>query len=295
MSGWDWLHAGLEVATYAQARKAQQNIAELQAEMQTAAAVAQIEAARKALVEAMRNFVFDISRDLQLAEDHIEEHPLQVYIVARAAEFRFKDSGLTPAVFPEFSDKEYVNATQKKMSNVLQTARSRLADDQIEQAELAVNCLSEMPLLHQAIQAKSSLEQIQATDAEWKSLEGSKNNSGTKRNFGILGLIAAPCLCFGASAGGSDAANAGVFFAVLIIIGAIALLAGSRVNLPKYNELKSQRENLRKNLLPPDTWHQVVDKFGDCASEQYQKLLDDRIAFLNPILGNEFQRVLTDN
>ncbi len=147
MSGWDWLHAGLEVATYAQARKAQQNIAEVQADMQSAAMAAQIEVIRKAYIEAMRNLVFDISRDLQLAEEHIDEYPLQVYIVARTSDIRFNDSGLSPEVFPEFSDKEYVHNTQRKINSVKAASRSKLSEEQLEQGELAVKCLAEMPLL----------------------------------------------------------------------------------------------------------------------------------------------------
>ena len=294
MSGWDWLHAGLEVAAYSQARKARQTAEMIQADMQTATAIAARKEAQEALIKAMRNFIFDIHRDIQLAEEHIREFPQQVFILARTLEFRLKDSGLTPEVFPEFSDKDYVHNTQKKISSVISESRASLTTDQIEQSDVGIKYLTEMPLLAEAFKAKSSLEQIQDTEQEWKSLEGSKNGAKTKRNFGFLALIASPCLCLGLGSGGASNASAGWIVGFLVLIGAIALLVGGRVDLPKYNELKSQRETLRKNLLPADLWHQVIEKFGDLPSAEYQKLLEERSAFLNPVLGNEFQRFLAD-
>jgi len=197
MSGWDWLHAGLEVATYSQARRARQNVESLQATMQTAAAIAEREAARKALIEAMRNFIFDIHRDIQLAEEHVKEYPQQVFIVARALEWRLKDSGLSPEVFPEFADKDYVHNTQKKVNSVISESRSGLKNDQIEPSETAVRYLTEIPLLNEAIKAKSSLEHIQATEAEWNKIKDGNSGAWIKKLLGVLGMIVSPCICVG--------------------------------------------------------------------------------------------------
>lgn len=146
----------------------------MNAVMQSAAVAAQMDALRKAFIEAMRKLVFDISRDLQLAAEHLETYPMQVYIVARASETKYKDAGLSPDIFPEFSDKEYVHSTQKKLNQVLAASRSNLNPEQIEQSEMAVKGLTELPLLNEAIVAKSSLEQIQASEAEWRKVEGAK-------------------------------------------------------------------------------------------------------------------------
>lgn len=295
MSGWDWVHAGLEVATYAQARKARQNAEMIQADLQTAAAIAARKEAQEALIKAMRNFIFEVHRDIQRAEEHIRSFPQQAFIVAKSLEWKLKDSGLTPEVFPEFSDKDYVYNTQKKINAVISESASRLSEAQVDQAESAVKCLVEMPLLQEAIQAKSSLEQIQATEEEWKAVEAQKNGAKTKKNFGILGLVATPCLCLGATSVAGTNSSAGAIIGFIVLIGAIALLAGSNANLPRHDELKALREIWRKNLLPANVWNQVVEKFGDLPGEQYQKILDDRITFLEPVLGNEFQRVLAES
>lgn len=295
MSGWDWLHAGLEVATYSQARRARQNVESLQAAMQTAAAIAEREAAHKALIEAMRNFIFDIHRDIQRAEEHITEFPQQVFIVAQSLEWRLKDSGLSPEVFPEFADKDYVHNTQKKVNAVISESRSKLKDDQIEQSETAVQYLTEMPMLNEAIKAKSSLEHIQATEAEWNEIKGGNSGAGIKKFLGILGLIASPCICLGLSSTSTSDSSGATIIGFLILIGAVALLLASSVKIPRYSELRTQRENWRKNLLSADAWKQILNKFGgDLPSAEYQRLLDERISYLNPILGNEFQKFLSE-
>jgi hypothetical protein len=295
MSGWDWLHAGLEVATYTQARQARQNVESLQAAMQTAAAIAEREAAHKALIEAMRNFIFDIHRDIQRAEENITEFPQQVFIVAGSLDWRLKDSGLSPEVFPEFADKDYVHNTQKKVNVVISESRSKLKDDQIEQSETAVKYLTELPMLNEAIKAKSSLEHIQATENEWNEIKGGNSGAGIKKSLGILGLIGTPCLCLGLSSTSASNSSGLAILLLLIFIGSLVLLITSSVKTPRFSELKTQRENWRKNLLPVDTWKQVLNKFGgDLPSKEFQKLLDDRISYLNPILGNEFQKFLTE-
>ena len=262
--------------------------------MQTAAAVTARKEVQEALIKAMRNLIFDVHRDVQRAEEHINDFPQQVFVVAKSLEWRLKDSRLTPEVFPEFSDKDYVYNTQKKIDSVISESASMLSEEQLDQAELAVKCLIEMPLLQEAIQSKSSLEQIQATEEEWRAVETQKNGAKTKKNFGILGLIATPCLCLGITSMAGTNSSAGAMTGFLALIGAIALLAGSRANLSRHNELKNLRENWQKNLMPAKVWNQVVEKFGDLPSEQYQKMQDDRIDFLNPILGNEFQRFLVE-
>lgn len=284
MSGWDWLHAGLEVATYAKAREAQQNLAAMKS-------ANEIEAGRKILIEAMRGFIFDISRDIQLAEENISEHPQQVYIIAKSLEWRLTDSGLSPEVFPEFSDKEYVHSTQKKINNVISSSKSKLKPGQLEQSDIAIKYIAELPLLQQVIGAKSSLEQIQATEPEWKELESRSNSSKTKRNFGFLGLFGSPCLCFLASS--TNDSTWLIPFIFILFLGALALLFAGGKSDPKYTELKNTREGWQKNLLPVEDWQRVKEQFGgDFSSTEFQKSLDDRVAFLKPVLGDEFQNFL---
>lgn len=297
MSGWDWLHAGLEVATYTQARKAQQNLSE----MKTAA---EMEAARRALLEAMKGFIFDISRDIQLAEEQITAFPQQVYIVSRSLDWRLTNSGLSAEVFPDFQDKEYVFKTQKKITEVVGKSKASLTQPQIQQSETAIQYVAEMPMLQQAISAKSAQQSLMATDEQWRKLSSRDGNKKLFIGLGVVGLgismcVACPMLSGGLSMLGSG--DAGSIFGGLItmaisgaiLVGTVALFVVGGKSNPEYAPLKANRSTWQKQLMHHKDWQQVVSTFGDLSSSQFQKIYEERLAFLNPILGGDFQKYLT--
>jgi hypothetical protein len=296
MSGWDWIHAGLEVATYSKAQKAQSDLAE----MKTAS---QMEAARRALLEAMRSFVFDIYRDIQLAEDQVQDYPQQVYIVSRALDWRLKDSSLSADTFPDFQDKEYVFKTQKKISEVINKSKSGLTQEQIQQSETAVQYIAEIPLLQQAITDKSAQESLKSTNEQWQKLKGIQGKKNLFLWLGILGLGLSACVGLPlalsgiAQLGSGDFGNAIGGLLILGIGAAIpvgsfaAFILGGKSN-PDFAPLKAKREGWLKQLIAKETRQEIFSKFGDLSSEQFQKNYEERIAFLNPLLGSDFQKYL---
>jgi len=301
MSGWDWIHAGLEVATYAQAQKAQRNLSA----MRTAA---EMESARRALLEAMKSFIFDISRDIQLAEEQVSQYPQQVYIVSKSLDWRFTNSGLSADVFPDFQDKEYVFKTQKKIAEVVARSKESLAQSQVEQSDVAVQYIAEMPLLQQAIPAKAAQESLRDTEGNWQELSGRQGRKNLLMALGILGLGLTLCVACPLASSGFGMLGIGLTngdfgsllggFVTMALIGAIPIgtivlfvLVGRSPN-PDYAPLKAQREKWQKQLLPPADWNQVVSTFGDLSSEQFNKIYEERLAFLNPILGGDFQKYL---
>ncbi len=296
MSGWDWLRAGLEAATYAKARQAQRDLAD----MKTAA---EMESARRVLIEAMRGFVFDISRDIRLAEEQLTEYPQQVYIISRLLDWRLADSGLSAEIFPDFQDKEYVFNTQKKISEVIEKSRASLTQEQIQQSDVAVQYLAEMPLLQRAIADHSARESLKATDEQWRKLSRRQRGKVILSIAGILLgcwgiLIFLEGLIFIIGAVGNDKSLlmvAPVAFAIgaLFIKGSRALKTyGGRSN-PEYASLTTNRTAWQKQLMSEEDRQQVISVFGDLTSEQLQKIYEERFAFLKPLLGDDFQRYLT--
>lgn len=296
MSGWDWLHAGLEVATYAKAQQAQRQLSE----MKTAT---EIEAARRMLLEAMKSFIFDISRDIQLAEEQLEEYPQQVYIVSKSLDWRLANSGLSAEVFPDFQDKEYVFKTQKKITEVVGKSKASLTQPQIEQSETAIKYVAEMPILQEAISAKSAQDSLRETDEKWRKMSSRAGNKKLFIGLGVVGLVitmcvACPMLSSGLNMLGSG--DAGTMFTGLVMLaiggaipaGSIALFVLGGKSNPEYAPLKSNREVWQKQLMPAKDWQQVLSTFGDLTTEQFRKIYDERLAFLNPILGGDFQKYL---
>jgi hypothetical protein len=299
MSGWDWLHAGLELATYTQARKAQQNLAEMKT-------TAEMEAARRTLLEAMKSFIFDISRDIQLAEEQLAGFPQQVYIVSKSLDWRLANSGLSADVFPDFQDKEYVFKTQKKITEVVGKSKAGLSQPQIQQAETAVQYIADMPMLQQAISAKFAQKSLMATDEQWRRLSSRHSNKNLFIGLGVAGLILAFCVACPMLSGGlgmmenRDLGSVIIGLIMLAIggaipVGSIALFVIGGKSNPEYVPLKADREGWQKQLMPPKDWGQVVSTFGDLTIEQFQKVYEERLAFLNPLLGGDLKKYLTSS
>lgn len=296
MSKWDWLHAGLEIATYGKARKATQQLAEMESS-------AQIEAGGQALLEAMRSYVFDISRDIKLAEEQISNYPQQVYIVSRSLEWRLSSSGLTAGMFPDFQDKEYVFATEKKIAEVIDKTKEKLTKKKIHESDVAVQHIIEMPLLQQTIPAKYAQDSLNSTDDKWQILSKKQSRKKLLLVLGIVGWILVagigiPLVLIGllfmenGGFGGTIVGLIMIAFSGFIPILSIALLVLSGKPNPEYKPLKSQREDWQNQLLPHDERELALSSFGDLTAMGFSKIHDERAEFINSILGTKFQEYL---
>ena len=297
MSGWNWLHAGLEVATYAKARKAQQGLDEIQ----NAAAR---EEARRLLLEAMRSFIFDISRDIELAEEQLAEHPQQVFIVSRSLDWRLDDSGLSAEIFPEFQDKEYVSKTEKKIAEVIAKSKSMLTEEQIEQSEKAVQFVCEMPMLQQALVDMPARESLQATESQWQKINSRQKNKNRFLILGFVGIGIFACfgipLAFGGLGcltgqgfGGFLTGLLMIAVAVAMAVGVFKLIKAGVAPNSEYAPLHDKRENWQKHLASDNEYQRIVSIFGKLSSEQFKEMYDERLVFLKPILGSDFQSYLS--
>jgi hypothetical protein len=291
MSTWDWVHAGLEVATFTAAQRAQNHLSAMKNSQERAAA-------HQELLAAMKTLIFDLSRGIQLAEGKLTEFPQQVYIVAQALLWRFDNIGFSTEAFPDFQDKEYVFKTQQKIIEVGSEARAKLSDEQLLSLQTSIQYVIEMPLLKRAVAAKAALEKLARTEEAWQKANGQHNSKPVLLFLGFFGLLLSSCCCFTSmsmSHGGglqTDASNTFVLIAGLLVTG--ALVAGSLTLIIRnskssanYRSLKDSRTNWQKQLMDLRDWEEVVRIFGDLPSEQYQKICDERMALLNPILGGE--------
>jgi hypothetical protein len=290
MSGWDWLRAGLEAATYEKYRKAQQDIAEAKTEKE-------IEAARREMLQAKKSIIFDISRNIQLSEEHVREFPQQVYFVAKSLELRLANNEMPENLFPESQDLLFFLDTQKKITEVLAKSKAGLTQEQIQQSDLAVRYIVEMPILQQAISNKSAQLSLSAVDQKWRELRNLQNKNKLYKRLGIIGFIFA--LVIEIPLAIWDLLPAFILYkpicaTVLLVtlIGSFILLILGRKPNPEYNLMKANRRVWRKQLMPKNDWQQVVSTFGDLTTEQFQKILSERLDFLKPLLGDDLQKFL---
>lgn len=144
------------------------------------------EAARKQVLEVLRNFVFTIGQNLRALEQYTESLPQPAYIAAKTLLWNFQDAGITPEIFPEFTDKEYVQQVREKLHTIVQTSHNRLENMQLQQADLCVKFLIEMPTLEQAVGSHIARKQLLTTETEWRKLS---NRRALYIICGVLALL----------------------------------------------------------------------------------------------------------
>lgn len=263
------------------------------------------EANRAMVLEIMRNFVFELAQDVKALDEHVERTPQQVYVVARALDWRLQDSGITPEIFPEFADKEYVQRTCTMIAAALEQSRSRLTAQQLEDAEEAFLYISEASLLNRAIETKSLMEQYKATEEEWKELSEEAKRLSNKRTLGWVALVGTfvvlppfGCLLISLLGNSSTLLFGETFGLIGGSVGTISLLVvfltafiGSLVLITKnsapqrYKELRDARAAWSDRMMPREEWDRVVNLWGDLPSESYRNMQVQRNNLLREMFG----------
>ncbi len=293
--GWlDLINIGIDAAQSYQIYQARERLRQIETGALT-------EALRKEVLEVLRNFVFATAQNLKELEQHLENSPQPAYVAARALEWRFQDIGISPEIFPEFTDKEYVLNVQEKLAEIIQDSQSRLTPDQISQGQECIKAIVQMSLLDQAVDMQVAREHLQSTEAEWKKVAGdrSKFTMGGLAALGAAFFVCPVAYCFStfalaalvSSAGGSSqgsilglvtiVVNGALFLASLV--GGIILLAKRRN--PRHQELKKAREQWRDKIPDQETREQIVRLLGEQSSDEYQRLRATRAGLVREVMG----------
>ncbi|MBI3159001.1 MAG: hypothetical protein HYZ26_05325 [Chloroflexi bacterium] len=298
MSGWDWLHASLELATYSKILQTEAG----------AKASKEAEATREAFLAALRSFVLDTSSAINLASDQLDEYPQRAYIVAQCLDFQLTSSGISEDTFLALgaptSDADYLLETRRKIGKVVQGAQAKLTEGELQEAVVAVQYGNEMPLLRRAISAKASLESLMATNGRWRKLA---NNHFAKKvlfiGSGCLGLLLFAWLGLSLLFRGLSLLTRGDFGGLInglmmlaacgiVPISSITLIAFSGRSSRERAILETERADWSRQLMSSGDWQEVLDIFGDRSSEEYVKIYEERLAFLAPLLGTDFGKQL---
>jgi hypothetical protein len=291
MSSWlDLVNFGLNAA---HSYQIQQTRAQLQ-RMETDAVESALHAQ---LLEIMRNFVFEIAQDIKALEDHLQTAPQQVYVVAHALRWRFQNMGITPEIFPEFVDKEYVQKTRTKIGEAIQSSKALMRPSQLTQAETAVKFVTQSDLLQQAIEAMSAKEKLQASESEWKAVSTENQQAKNQKGLGCLALFGSlfivPGILFSivplfftvSELLGGISTMIAALVSLGCIVGSINLMVKSKSKPKRYEELKEMREGWRNKLLPRETWEEVVRLWGEKSSYEYKEIQQSHNDFLRGMFG----------
>jgi hypothetical protein len=223
----------------------------------------------------------------------------------------FDELGITPAIFTEFRDKEYVQRIQNRMGSIIAKSRRDLTERQIVEAEECWIAIAQMPFLDQAIEAVSAKEFLVATQDEWEEL-GRKVKLRTRYQvLAIVGLVVLAMILpsvFTVSAMITGAIGDDWLTLLLQGSASIALLAGialfifflvkaSKVVPPRYEELQGQRHEQQTKLMSQEEWNEIVRIVGARTNDSYRKLRAKRLEFIRSVIGqtSDFERFVPTN
>lgn len=253
------------------------------------------DALRKKYLEMLKNFIFNTYKRVELLEQYAKKLPMPVYVTTKLIEAGYNDIGITPNVFPDFADKEYVNKFQDKVGELLKKTRDGLSPNDLAQSEECVSGVLEMPLLEKAITSQNAQEQLDSLDGEWKNLEGYVSNRQRKGVLSIVGAFAFPfiVICLGGGAVGTDNRTLGQLIIVITLLVPLVFLAYGIFLLAtrfpsgkknRYAEIAKERDRLRAMLATPEEAGQIVAKFGSLSSREYLNLKETRQRLIQKII-----------
>lgn len=281
--GWlDVINIGIDAAQSAQLAKARGEIKKMEERQMQ-------EAVRKEILDNLRNLIFASQKASEALEVRLEKSPLPVYVGARLLEYRLTDLDVTPEIFPDFTDKEYVHKAQSSISRLKKNSKAKLVQKQITKAEECVTAIVEMPLLNDALDWKKAEKLLQDTESDWKRQSGRK----TMFRLGAVGalVVAVPlaCLSLIASVGTSNSSlqNLGCLggFALPVVglIGAIFLFAVGSGQIK--GNLAKDREEAAKTIPDDKTQEMMKEKFGPLEEKDLKSLSVDRGELIQGVMG----------
>lgn len=293
MGGWSTL---FDVANVAMNISQSAQLAEQRTRLEGLRGQAAAEALRQRLIETMRNFVFASGEQLKVLAEYKEEASQAVFAAASIMAWKFRAGGVTPEVFPEFRDKEYVQEVRSRLQDTLEDAQSRLSADEVQEGERCVEAIIQMPLLNEAIGVQSASEALEETRSSWEQLESVRKDY-TKKGW-IVGLgaqaLAACLLMVGpvlAFSGDSTASGLGGFLTcasvfVVPVGGIIAgLILGSKGKTAEWRKLKKEREALQERVPEQSRVQEMQAALGIKTSEEYGIMRAERENLIHRVMA----------
>ncbi len=222
----------------------------------------------------LKNLVFSTANDISALEPHIEETPQPVYVTLQLLRRRLAEFNVSPHIFPDFSDKEYVQDVQQRLNDMLEKTKARLTPDEINRANETVQAITQMPNLEEAIKVIEANENLEATQTaarqrlqeledEWRAQQSKKQKWSLVGMGAFLWIPVALMLTCVLPAFKTDSTlwnmlvNIGIIALLLSMVGAfvVGVIFFAKQPSDKYGALKKERATLRATLYkkPQDT------------------------------------------
>lgn len=248
----------------------------------------QLQAAiRNELLKFLREITFSTAQTLQQFEANIETYPQAVFVATTVMDSQLQQLGLSPQLFDDFNDKDYVAKTLTQTKDTINRARSSMNEVQSQEAEKAQTYIQDIALLNDMIEAEEAREFLQNTEAELADYQSSVTRN---RLIGAVLVIfgLASCGLFPMMSLGNDSLVT-CFPMIGILAGIAGIVLFTRVNTVDIKALEEQRIQARQKSATLQTsslrWRDGVTRFGKGKSQNYKRLRTERQSFLEAMIA----------
>ena len=178
----DYISLGADMAQLSRLRQLQEHLHSL-------SAIQEAEVAKQNYLSELKNIVFAISKNLNDLMPTLRQNPKFAYLYIQQQLSFFSNYNITPDIFAEFVDKEYVQKVLDTLSSLSIRLRQYLSPEDIEQAEQALKSMEQMPFLEQAIEMAEANDKVKKLIPLSKAWKKSKDKSNMKEGVIKMMLI----------------------------------------------------------------------------------------------------------
>lgn len=312
MNNWDLLNAGLTVLSEPKMQMVRKSIQAIRYN----AGLAIIDRRTHAL---MRDYIFDLSCDIETIKRKFQHSPQQVYFISKLIENRLNQCGFRSDLFPDVADKEFLVRLKNEVTEIINNSSQKLNQATKKNSDIALQQYFDLPHLKRAKNAKEAQEFLEGTEMKNQFLSKQSSRRSTILILGVFGLVVnligsviilfiiGPMAFYGyflafdevmITEGVNQSIIGVLILSILVVllswaISIFFLWLGLKKN-PEIIKLKRFRELAHKDLLSMDEWVKVKDKFGELSSKEYKSLIEERVAYLEPYIGDRDKILSSD-
>ncbi|GAP15990.1 hypothetical protein LARV_03785 [Longilinea arvoryzae] len=237
---------------------------------------------RAGIIETYKNFVFSVNQDLKEIQKRVQESPKQVHVVSLILEWRLKESGISPEVFKDLSDKEYLAELISGIKEVKNQSFQLLNATDRSQAERAAQDIIDVPALDAWMKSRGTLKELKSATED---LERITKSNRMKKKSAFLSLFAIVCACVLSTI--SPAAIVQTISWILLI-GGLVVGVYSLITRKKGKErtLTTTIRLLEDDLPPSEDLDRLQRSFGKMSISEAQALRERKIAAIQAFMGS---------
>jgi hypothetical protein len=278
----DYVSLGAEMAQLSKLRQLQEHLLSI-------SALQEAEVTNQNYLLELKNVVFKVSKSVNDLIPVFRQNPKFALLFIKQQLSIFSTYNITPEIFREFSDKEYVQKVLDNLNGLLARIHRILSAEDIKQVEEALRAINQMPFLEQAIEmavAKDKIIELIPLSKAWaKSKEKVKMGDDIMKwgaiAYILIGFFPILFLAFDN------------FLWAVLFFGFLFFMVYVLETFVFKDTFKEKHPNFEQTWISlnqiaqtdnSEIWRQIQSAFGTVHTDRLKKMRDERQALITSIV-----------